>query len=86
MTFVEKANDANWKFRMEAQFIPRATSQMNTGVETPIQVCHARARSLQASKNVPKQYKNGTYPAAFMLSMQLEGLKIIDMMVLLKQE
>ena len=53
-TFVEKANSADWKFQMEAQYTPRATPQQNTGVKTPIQICHARARSLQASTNVPK--------------------------------
>ena len=63
---------------MEAKFIPRVTPHVKTGVETPIQVCHARARSLQASANIPKKYKNITYPAAFMLSMQLQGLEMIN--------
>ena len=56
----------------------RATPQMNTVVETPIQLCHVRARLLQASANILKNYKNVTYPAAFMLSMQLQGLEIIN--------
>ena len=69
---------------MEAQYTPRATPQQNTGVETPIQVCHARARSLQASVNVQKQYKNVTYPMAYMLLLQLQGLEVIKIDGVLK--
>ena len=50
---------------------------MNTGVETPIQVCYTQARSLQAYANMPKGYKNITYPHAYMLAMQLQGLEVI---------
>ena len=40
-------------------------------------MCHSRARSLQASANVPMKYKNIMYPPAMLLSMQLQGLEVV---------
>ena len=77
-SFVSQMNGKDWKFRITPQYTPRATPQQNTGVETPIKVCHSRARSLQASANIPKKYRNIMYPPAMMLALQLQGLEIIE--------
>ena len=76
-SFVKQMNGKDWRFRIVPQYTPRATPQQNTGVETPIKVCHSRARSLQASANVPMKYKNIMYPPAMLLSMQLQGLEVV---------
>ena len=77
-SFVKVLNGKDWKFRITPEYTPRATPQQNTGVETPIKVCHSRARSLQASANIPSKYRNVMYPPAMILALQLQGLEVVE--------
>ena len=71
-------NGKDWKFQITPQYTPRDTPQQNTGVKTPIKVCHSRARSLQALVNIPKKYKHIMYPPAMLVLLQVQGLEVID--------
>ena len=76
-TQVEKPNGSQWKFCIEPEYTPRATPQMNTGVETPIKNCARKARIMQADANVPHEFKNILFPPSYKCALQLQGLEVI---------
>ena len=76
-SFLQEMNSARWKFNVTPEWTPRDTPQQNR-VENPIFVCCMRARTLQASANVPNDMKNVLFPYAYKCAFDCRSLEVIN--------